>query len=63
MSNFKFLKDLNDFRDLYEYCSTSEFFVTSKPDISASFSRKALEFVVKTICQLYVFGDMISHFH
>lgn len=52
MSNFKFLKDLNDFRDLYEYCSTSEFFVTSKPDISASFSRKALEFVVKTIYQL-----------
>ena len=52
MANFEFLKDLNDFKDLYEYCSTSESFVVSNPDISASFSRKALEYLVKAIYQL-----------
>ncbi len=52
MANFEFLKDLKDFKDLYDYCSTSESFVVSKPDISASFSRKALEYTVKAIYTL-----------
>ena len=49
MANFEFLKDLKDFKDLYEYCSTSESFVATNPEISASFSRKALEYTVKSI--------------
>lgn len=52
MANFEYLKGLNDFKDLYEYCSTSESFVVSNPEISASFSRKALEYLVKAIYQL-----------
>ena len=49
MANFEYLKDLKDFKDLYEYCSTSESFVATNPEISASFCRKALEYTVKSI--------------
>jgi len=49
MANFEYLKDLKDFKDLYEYCSISESFVVSNPEISATFSRKALEYMVKAI--------------
>ena len=54
MSNFDYLKELEDFKELYDYCLTSENFVLSRPDISASFSRKALEYMVKTIYSLRV---------
>lgn len=49
MTNFEYLKELKDFKELYDFCDTSESFVLSRPDISASYSRKALEYLVKTI--------------
>lgn len=49
MSNFAYLKELKDFKELYDYCTTSESFVYSRPDISASYSRKALEYLVKSV--------------
>ena len=49
MSNFEFLKGKEGFEDLYDFCTTSEQFVLSRPDISASYCRKALEFTVKAI--------------
>lgn len=52
MSNFDFLSNLMDFKELYGYCTTSEDFVLSRPDISASYSRKALEYIVKSVYQL-----------
>jgi len=49
MSNFEYLKGITNFKELYDYCLTSEQFVLTRPDISASYCRKALEYTVKTI--------------
>ncbi len=47
--NFDFLKGNHDFKKLYEYCSEAEEFVYSKPNISATAARKAMEYLVKFI--------------
>lgn len=50
--NFDFLKDNQDFKKLYHFCSEAEMFVVSQPDISAVSSRKALESVVKSFYKI-----------
>lgn len=50
--NFDFLKDNQDFKKLYHFCSEAEMFVVSQPDISAASSRKALESVVKSFYKI-----------
>ena len=47
--NFEYLKNFPDMKKLYEYCCEAEQFVYSKPNISATSSRKAMEFIVKMI--------------
>lgn len=49
MSNFDFLKEFSQLKKLYEYCEEAEDFVLSKPNISATSSRKAMEYMVKLI--------------
>lgn len=50
--NFDFLKNLENFNDLYLFCKDAESFVLSRPDLSACQSRKALEYLVKLVLQL-----------
>ena len=45
--NFDYLKAFPDMKKLYGYCAEAEEFTYSKPNISASSARKAMEFVVK----------------
>ncbi len=47
--NFDFIKPITELNKLYEYCTEAEEFVFSKPNISATAARKAMEFIVKTI--------------
>lgn len=47
--NFAYLKDAPDFIQLYTYCCEAEEFALSKPNISVTSARKAMEFVVKMI--------------
>ncbi len=47
--NFNFIKDQKDFKVLYKYCADAEDFIFSHPDHSGISSRKASEYVVKTI--------------
>ena len=47
--NFEYLKSFPDFSKLYDYCAEAEEFAVSKPNISATASRKAMEFIVKMI--------------
>ena len=47
--NFDYLKSFPDLKKLYEYCAEAEEFVLNKPNISATASRKAMEFIVKMI--------------
>ncbi|MDR0831644.1 MAG: DEAD/DEAH box helicase family protein, partial [Bacillales bacterium] len=49
--NFKYLEKTN-FTDLMLYCQTAEESVKSDPSLSASYSRKALEYLVKYIYAL-----------
>ena len=49
MHNFSFLENLKEFEQLKQYCDDAELFAVSRPDISAISSRKALEFLVKTV--------------
>ncbi len=46
--NFDFLKNLEDFTQLYKFCIEAEEMAVSHPDISAISSRKALESIVKS---------------
>ena len=46
--NFEFIKDLNDFKQLYTFCSEAEELVYKFPSLSATSSRKALESIVKS---------------
>jgi type I restriction enzyme R subunit len=45
--NFAYLSYHEEFKSLYLFCKDAEEFVLSRPDISASQSRKALEYLVK----------------
>ena len=47
--NFDFLKPFPKFNKLYTYCSEAEEFALTKPNISATSARKAMEYIVKMI--------------
>ena len=47
--NFAYLKNAPDFAQLYTYCCEAEDFALSKPNISVTSARKAMEFIVKMI--------------
>ena len=44
--NFAYLKNAPDFAQLYTYCCEAEEFALSKPNISVTSARKAMEFIV-----------------
>jgi type I restriction enzyme, R subunit len=50
--NFDYLKNIDSLNNLYLFCKDAEFFVLSRPDLSAGQSRKALEYLVKLVYQL-----------
>lgn len=47
--NFSYLKSIPDLAKLHEYCAEAEEFALSKPNISATSARKAMEYMVKLI--------------
>lgn len=47
--NFSYLENQTDLESLYTSCRESEEFALTKPDISATSARKAMEFIVKYI--------------
>lgn len=47
--NFTYLSQFSQLKKLHNYCTEAEEFVLSKPGISASSARKAMEFMVKMI--------------
>jgi len=47
--NFDYMKNASDFAQLYTYCCEAEEFAFSKPNISVTSARKAMEYVVKMI--------------
>lgn len=49
MRNFDFLQDITEFKTLYGHCFTAEEKQAYDPDYSAIASRRALEYLVKTI--------------
>ncbi len=49
MRNFKFLDNLNEYSELNNFCNKAERLAISYPNISVAYSRKALEYMVKTI--------------
>ena len=55
--NFAYLKNAPDFAQLYTYCCEAEEFALSKPNISVTSARKAMEFIVKMIYSA-VIGDI-----
>ena len=55
--NFDFLKRYPDLKKLYTYCTEAEEFALSKPNISATSARKAMEFIVKMIYSSLVGQD------
>lgn len=55
--NFAYLKNAPDFAQLYTYCCEAEEFALSKPNISVTSARRAMEFIVKMIYSA-VSGDI-----
>ena len=55
--NFGYLKAFQDLKKLYDYCLDVEEFVYSKPSISATSARKAMEYMVKMIYNSVVDQD------
>lgn len=49
--NFEYLLKIKELNELYIFCNDAEEFVLTRPDISATQSRKALEFLVKLVYQ------------
>ena len=47
--NFDYIKTKPELNKLYGYCCEAEEFALSKPNISATSARKAMEFIVKMI--------------
>lgn len=56
--NFDFLKNCTEMTTLYTYCSESERFVYSYPDISITSARKSMEYMVKLIYGSAVQNDI-----
>lgn len=52
MKNFDYLKEINGFEQVYNYCNLVEQYQIVKPEISAQNGRLALESLVKIIYQL-----------
>lgn len=52
MKNFDFLKEINGFEQVYNYCNLVEQYQTVNPEVSAQNGRLALESLVKIIYQL-----------
>ena len=50
--NFDYLKNIDSLNDLCSFCKDAESFVLSRPDLSATQSRKALEYLVKLVYRL-----------
>ncbi|AUD62130.1 hypothetical protein BK010_00390 [Tenericutes bacterium MO-XQ] len=50
--NFEYLSKTQELSELNLFCKDAEEFVLSRPDLSASQARKALEFLVKLVYQL-----------
>lgn len=46
--NFEFIKELNDFKQLYTFCNEAEELISKFPSLSVTSSRKALESLVKS---------------
>lgn len=55
--NFAYLKAFPELKKLSSYCSEAEEFVISKPSISATSARKAMEYIVKMIYSSIVADD------
>lgn len=47
--NFDYMKNAPDFAQLYTYCCEAEEFALSRPNISVTSARKAMEYVVKLV--------------
>ncbi len=47
--NFDYLKSFPELKKLHTYCAEAEEFVLSKPNISATSARKAMEYIVKAL--------------
>lgn len=47
--NFDFLEPVSKLKKLYEYCSEADEFAISKPNVSITSARKAMEYIVKMI--------------
>ncbi|MBR3817927.1 MAG: hypothetical protein IKJ41_02160 [Clostridia bacterium] len=56
--NFDFLKNYPEMNTLYTYCSESERFVYSYPDISITSARKSMEYIVKLVYGSAVQSDI-----
>ena len=52
MQNFDYLKDIEQLRDLHVFCQAAEASVNTDKDATALNSRRALEWLVKTIYTL-----------
>lgn len=53
--NFEYMKNAPDFEQLYTYCCEAEEFALSKPNISVTSARKAMEYVVK-----FLYGAVVD---
>ena len=47
--NFSYLQKFGEFNKLYGYLEEAESFAQSRPNISATSARKAMEYIVKFI--------------
>ena len=50
--NFSFIKNLSEFKILYNYCKDAEDLVYQKPNLSGILCRNALEYVLKLVYKL-----------
>ena len=55
--NFTYLNAFPEFKKLSGYCTEAEEFAISKPNISATSARKAMEYIVKMIYSSIVTED------
>ena len=63
MKNFDYLRPFPKLAKLYEYCDEADEFAVTKPNISATAARKAMEFIVKLIYNSLVgYGNGASVF-
>ena len=56
--NFTYLENQNDFSVLLTYCNECECFAYTRPDISITAARKAMEYMVKLMYGTYITPDL-----